>query len=106
MALSSCGADDIDTSIDDPNPLIIDVRTEAEWNDGHVEGAIFIPYKSIGERIGTVTEDKSRRIYVYCHSGKRSQIAKKSLEKLGYKNVANLKSPKIAAKMLKREVVK
>jgi phage shock protein E len=99
MASPSFGADGA-------TPLIIDVRTQAEWNAGHIEGAILIPYESIGEGIGAVTKDKSRRIYVYCRSGRRSQIAKESLEKLGYKDIVNLGSLEDAAKKMKRRIVK
>jgi phage shock protein E len=87
-------------------PLVIDVRTEAEWNSGHVEGAILIPYDVIGEKIGAVAKDTSKRIYVYCKTGRRSQIAKEALEKLGYKDVVNLGSYEDAAKALKRKIVK
>lgn len=86
-------------------PLIIDVRTQAEWNKGHIEGAILIPYELIGERIGAATKDKSRRIYVYCRSGRRSQIAIKSLERFGFRDVVNLGSIEDAAKALKRRIV-
>jgi phage shock protein E len=99
MGSPSFGAEGLKT-------LIIDVRTEAEWNEGHIEGAILIPYELIGERIGTVTKDKSGRIYVYCRSGRRSQIAKASLEKLGYKDVVNLGSLEDAAKKMKRRIVR
>ena len=99
LAWSSFGADDIE-------PLIIDVRTEAEWNNGHIEGAILIPYELIGGKIGAVAKEKSRRIYVYCRSGRRSQIAKETLEKLGYKDVVNLGSLEDAAKKLRRKIVK
>ena len=99
MAALLFGADNV-------NPLIIDVRTQAEWNDGHVEGAILIPYQLIREKIGTIAKDKSERIYVYCQSGKRAQIAKESLEKLGYKDVVNLGSFEDAAKTMKRKIVK
>jgi phage shock protein E len=98
-ALPSFSADGLKT-------LIIDVRTEAEWNEGHIEGAILIPYELIGERIGAATNDKSRRIYVYCRSGRRSQIAKGNLEKLGYKDVVNLGSLQDAAKTMKRKIIK
>jgi phage shock protein E len=91
---------------DGVEPLIIDVRTEAEWNNGHLEGAILIPYDVIGEKIETVSKDKSRRIYVYCRSGRRSQIAKEAVEKNGYKDVVNLGSLEDAAKMMKREIIK
>jgi phage shock protein E len=87
-------------------PLVIDVRTEAEWNDGHMEGAILIPYDVIGAKIAAVAKDKTKRIYVYCRTGRRSQIAKEALEKLGYKDVKNLGSLEDAAKTLKRKIVK
>ena len=92
--------------IDGETPLVIDVRTEAEWNNGHVEGAILIPYDVIGKRIEAVAKDKTKRIYVYCRTGRRSQIAKDSLEKLGYKDVKNLGSLEDASKALKRKIVK
>ena len=99
MALSSLAADDT-------KPLIIDVRTEAEWNDGHLEGAILIPYQVIGERIGAVAKDKSARIYVHCRTGSRAKIAKESLEKLGYTDVVNLGSLGDAARTMKIKIVK
>jgi phage shock protein E len=93
-------------SADQTGPLIIDVRTEAEWDAGHIEGAVLIPYESIGARIGEIAKDKSRRIYVYCRSGRRSKIAKESLEKLGYRDVVNLGSLEDAAREMKRRIVK
>jgi phage shock protein E len=92
--------------VDSKKPLIIDVRTEAEWNNGHMEGAILIPYDLIGEKIGSVAEDKSKRIYVYCRTGRRSKIAKETLEKLGYKDVRNLGSLEDAVKTMKGKIVK
>jgi phage shock protein E len=91
---------------DTARPLIIDVRTVREWNNGHLDGAVLIPYEQIGERIGAVVKDKSQRIYLYCRSGRRSQIAKESLEKLGYKDVVNLGSQESAAKTMKLKIVK
>jgi len=91
---------------DSIKPFIVDVRTETEWNNGHIEGAILIPYELIGERIGSFVKDKSKRIYVYCRSGRRSQIAKVNLEKLGYKDVVNLGSLEDAAKTMMRKIVK
>lgn len=86
--------------------LVIDVRTEAEWNNGHLKGAILIPYNQIGEKIGAVAPDKSQRIYLYCRTGRRTQIAKETLEKLGYRDVVNLGSLEDASRMLKIEIVK
>lgn len=86
--------------------LIIDVRTEAEWNNGHLEGAVLIPYESIEKKIGAVSRDKSARIHVYCRSGRRSRIAMESLVRLGYKDVVNLGSLEDAAKALKLKIIK
>ena len=86
-------------------PLVIDVRTVQEWDKGHLEGAVLIPYDQIGERIGSVVKDKSQMIYLYCRTGHRARIAKEALEKLGYKDIINLGSLEDAAKTLKRKIV-
>lgn len=93
-------------SAEGADPLLIDVRTEKEWNSGHIRGAILIPYGRIGDRIAAVAKDKSRKIYVYCRSGRRSQIAKETLERLGYKNVINLGGLQDAAKTMRLDIVK
>lgn len=93
-------------SNDKAKPLIIDVRTTMEWNNGHLDGAILIPYDQIGVKIGDIVKDQTKRIYVYCRSGRRSQIAKEALEKLGYKDIVNLGSLQDAAKTMKLIIVK
>lgn len=79
---------------------VIDVRTEGEWRAGHIKDAILIPYDQIGARISEVTTNKSASIAVYCRSGRRSGIALKSLQELGYVNVENLGSIQDARKKL------
>jgi len=86
-------------------PIVIDVRTVQEWSNGHLEGAVLIPYDQIGEKIGVVVKDKSQKIYLYCRTGHRTTIAQKALEKLGYKDIINLGSVEDAAKILKRKIV-
>ena len=86
-------------------PLVIDVRTVAEWDRGHLEGAILIPYDQIGEKIGTVVKDKSKKIYVYCRTGRRTKIAKEALEKLGYNDIVDLGPMEDAASILKRKII-
>ncbi len=44
------GMGSLSLSADMTKPLIIDIRTEAEWKSGHLEGAVLIPYEQIGER--------------------------------------------------------
>lgn len=67
----------------------IDVRTPEEYSQGHVSGAINIPYEIIGKEIKAVTGDVDSDIRVYCRSGKRSGVAKDTLSGLGYSNVIN-----------------
>ena len=71
---------------------VIDARTDAEWKAGHIENAILIPYDQINARIVEVTTNKSASIALNCRSGRRSGIAIKSLQELGYLNVENLGS--------------
>lgn len=69
---------------------VIDVRSSAEWAQGHVEGAIHIPHDRIGSRIAAVIPDQSAPIALYCRSGRRAAAAERSLRDLGYLHVENL----------------
>jgi len=72
------------------DPLWIDVRTAAEFTAGHVDEAVNIPYDEIAEGIGALDVGENAVIYVYCRSGRRSGIAKDTLEGLGYSQVFNI----------------
>lgn len=74
------------------NPVWVDVRTQAEFDAGHLEGAALIPYDVISSKISAVVEDKNQPINLYCRSGRRAEIALRTLERLGYTNVQNLGS--------------
>lgn len=74
---------------DDDNIIIIDVRTEKEYQDGHLKNAINIPYTEIKDRIKEYVTDKEEKIILYCRSGRRSGIAENILKEMGYKNVIN-----------------
>ncbi len=67
--------------------IIIDARTEKEFNEGHIEGAVLIPEYEIAQRAEKELPDKEALILVYCRSGRRSKIASAELAKLGYTNV-------------------
>lgn len=71
------------------NKIIIDVRSEREFQSGHIEGALHMPYENIESLIETKIQDKSAPIILYCAVGGRAAIAKKSLEKLGYTHTIN-----------------
>jgi rhodanese-related sulfurtransferase len=69
--------------------LLVDVRTSEEFAAGHAQGAINLPYDQIvtGTR---PTADASAKIYLYCRSGRRAEVAQAALIQAGYGNVANL----------------
>ena len=67
--------------------IIIDARTQEEYDEGHIPGAILIPEYEIADRAEKELPDKDRLILVYCRSGRRSKIAAEELVKLGYTNV-------------------
>ena len=67
--------------------IILDARTQEEYDDGHIPGAILIPEYEIANRAEKELPDKNQLILVYCRSGRRSKIAAEELVKLGYTNV-------------------
>jgi phage shock protein E len=70
------------------NPLLIDVRSNDEFMAGHLPHSINIPYDKI-ESITSFSDDKSQVILLYCRSGRRAEIAEKTLKELGYNNIYN-----------------
>ncbi len=77
-------------------PTIIDVRTQEEWRHGHVEGSILLPIDTLA--IGKLPDlPKDARIYLYCRSGNRSELAKQILSSKGFTNVTNLKTLQAAS---------
>lgn len=69
--------------------ILIDVRTEQEFADGHISGAINIPLHLIENRLNEFTKDKTSTIVLYCKSGRRAASAKAILQKNGYLNIYN-----------------
>lgn len=69
------------------NYIILDVRTEEEFAEGHVKDAILIPDTEITEKAEGILTDKEQQILVYCRSGRRSKNAANQLVELGYSNV-------------------
>lgn len=69
------------------NYMVLDVRTPEEYKEGHIAGAVLIPYDEIKDRADEVLPDKDMLILVYCRSGRRSKIAAQALAELGYTNV-------------------
>ena len=67
--------------------IILDVRTQEEYDEGHIPGAIVISHEEITEKAEGVLTDKNQLILVYCRSGRRSKIAAEALVELGYTNI-------------------
>ena len=67
--------------------IILDTRTEQEYDEGHIPGAIVISHDEILEKAEDILTDKDQLILVYCRSGRRSKLAAADLVKLGYTNV-------------------
>lgn len=69
-------------------PQLIDVRTEAEFKEGHIKGAKLIPLHELGARAGEIAKD--RRAILVCRSGNRSGQAYKLLAGQGYDKLSHL----------------
>ncbi|SDH82431.1 rhodanese-like domain-containing protein [Myroides phaeus] len=67
--------------------LLVDVRTQGEFNGGSVSGAINIPLDTLERQLNKLPKDKA--IVVFCRSGMRSGQAKQVLNNNGYKQVIN-----------------
>ncbi len=67
--------------------IILDVRTQEEYNEGHIPGAICIPNEEINEEKIEELPDTEQLIMVYCRSGNRSKQAAKKLADIGYTNI-------------------
>lgn len=67
--------------------IILDVRTQEEYDEGHIPGAILIPNTKIEARAEEELPEKDQLILVYCRSGRRSKIAAEALVEQGYTNI-------------------
>ena len=67
--------------------IVLDVRTQAEYDQGHIPGAICVPNETIGTGEIPQLPDKEQLILVYCRSGNRSKQAAQKLADSGYMNI-------------------
>lgn len=67
--------------------IILDVRAQSEYDEGHIPGAMLIPDTEIAQRAEKELPDKEQLILVYCRSGRRSKLASEALAQMGYSNV-------------------
>ena len=71
-------------------PLMLDVRSPAEYAEGHLPGAINIPYDELAGRLDELGAERSAEVVVYCRSGRRASLAESVLVESGFSNVLDL----------------
>ena len=86
--------------------LIIDVRTESEWNAGHLATAIHLPLDIFEQNIASLVKDRQQTVYLYCRSGNRSGKALQVMQNLGYVNAKNVGGVVDASQLLEIKIVK
>ena len=85
--------------------LIIDVRTDQEWSNGHLESAIHIPLSEIETKLETLSEHKDSEIYLYCGAGRRAEAARTILSDAGFTSLTNAGGMKDASILLNSKIV-
>ena len=71
-------------------PLILDVRSEQEYEEGHIPAAVNIPHDQLRDRLPEIEAAKTDEVVVHCRSGYRAGIAEEILVEAGYSNVRDL----------------
>ncbi len=84
----------------DKGALVIDVRSEGEFQERHLPGTINIPLNRLGDEIAQRATNKEQPLLLHCLSGTRSALGTSTLRKLGYQHVFNLGSYGRAQKIL------
>lgn len=100
LVLSGCGQAPADSAyqqisqerakemMDTQQVLVLDVREQAEYDSGHIPGALLLPVGTIEEdTAAAVIPEKDTMVLVYCRSGNRSKTAAAALAALGYSHV-------------------
>ena len=85
--------------------LIIDVRTDNEWNNGYIENAKHIPISELKKRLNEIQAFKDQPVFTYCAAGKRAERAKNLLIENGFTNVTNLGGIQDASKELDKDII-
>ncbi len=113
FGLSACGSSNSASSSDStivnlelvPAGNVIDVRTAAEFSEGHVQGARNLDVQNGDFAAALETLDKSASYNVYCRSGRRSATAVELMRNAGFTNVVDLGAVEDAAKTLALPIV-
>ena len=90
--------------VDLAQTLVIDVRTQEEWQVAHLDDAKLIPWEGIVAETDKLGLDKKQAIALFCRSGNRAGKAMALLSAAGYSNVVNLGSLEQAAQALEKPI--
>jgi molybdopterin/thiamine biosynthesis adenylyltransferase/rhodanese-related sulfurtransferase len=88
--ISELDATEARDRIESGEPVVVDVREQDEWDEGHIPGAVHVPRGHLESRIERLAPDTARPVVVYCSAGNRSAFAAKTLTELGYDDVVSL----------------
>ena len=88
--ISEVDATEAKARIESGEPVVVDVREQDEWDEGHIPGAVHVPRGHLESRIERLAPDPSRPVVIYCSAGNRSAFAAKTLAELGYGDVVSL----------------
>ncbi len=89
----------------DDNVSLLDVRTIAEYKEGHLHDATLIPLHALADNLGMLKQDANKKIIVYCRTGSRSVGASRILEKNGFTPL-NVKGGILSLQAAGAEIVK
>ena len=77
--------------IGNTEPLVLDVRTPKEYQQGHLEGSVLIPLQELQTRWPEIADYRNQDVLIYCATGNRSTVASKILIDSGFKRIVNMR---------------
>ena len=89
-SVNQINSDELIEFIELNDAVLVDVRTEDEYNSGYIENSLNIDYFSNEFSVNADKLDKNTPIILYCRSGKRSSMSANKISKLGFKEIYNL----------------
>jgi len=89
-SVNQINSDELIEFIELNDAVLVDVRTEDEYNSGYIENSLNIDYFSNDFSVNADKLDKNTPIILYCRSGKRSSMSANKISKLGFKEIYNL----------------
>jgi phage shock protein E len=90
----------------DPDLVVLDVRTAAEFDAGHVPGARNVPHDQLPAKLPELSSLKDKQVVLYCRSGRRSALAEQALRGAGFSKLLQLEGDYLAWEAEKRPVEK